>query len=76
MPIHIRMAEQIEVQVIVDGDGVKCVRIVGPSQEHASGHDLYFRIRDLIKAFDTAIQERFKEVKEKDERSNKEKFDA
>lgn len=70
------MRQVIEIQIILDTDGVKCVRIVGPTEGHASGHELYFRIQDLIKTFDTAIQERLKEATDKVKELSKEKLNA
>jgi hypothetical protein len=58
----------VEIQVVIDGEGVKCVRIVGPSEEHEPGHRLYFQLRDLIDNLDKAIQDRLK-GKEEDEKS-------
>lgn len=55
------MKANVEIQVVLDGEGVKCVRIIGSPEEHKEGHDLYFQVRDLIENFDKAVKERLKE---------------
>jgi hypothetical protein len=55
------MKEKVEVQIVLDNAGVKCVRIAGSPEEHRIGHDLYFMLRDLIDNFDKAIKERLQE---------------
>lgn len=44
--------------IVLDKDGINCVQIVGPIEAHAEGHDLYFKIRDLVQELDRQIQER------------------
>lgn len=46
--------------IVLDRDGINCVQIVGPAETHAEGHDLYFKIRDLIQDLDRQIQERLR----------------
>ena len=46
----------VEIQVVIDKGGVKCIRIVGPAESHESGHRLYFELQDLIVNLDEAIQ--------------------
>lgn len=58
------MLDKIEIQIAIDNKGVKCVRIVGPSEEHEPGHKLYLQLRDLIDNLDKAIQTRLKDKKE------------
>lgn len=54
----------VEIHIIVDKDGVNSIQIVGPTETHPNGHDLYLHIRDLVQDFDRAIQQRIKEGKE------------
>ncbi len=44
--------------IVLDRDGIECVQIVGPAETHSKGHDLYFKIRDLVEEFDRQIHER------------------
>ena len=55
------MGKKMELQIVLDPSGLKCVRVAGPPEEHKEGHDLYFKILDLVDEFDKAIQERLKE---------------
>jgi hypothetical protein len=55
------MENKIEVQIVLDTKGVKCVRIVGPSELHTEGSVMYLKIVDLIKNLDETIQRRLKE---------------
>ncbi len=48
------------VHIIIDESGVHSVQIVGPSETHPAGHDIYFQIRDLVLELDKKIQERLK----------------
>ncbi len=51
-----------ELHIIVNKEeGVSCVQIVGPTSTHPEGHELYFKIMDLVQSLDRAIQERIKE---------------
>ncbi|MGE5446515.1 MAG: hypothetical protein ACM3SR_18275 [Ignavibacteriales bacterium] len=53
-----------ELHIIVNQEeGISCVQIVGPIETHSEGHDLYFRIMDLVQDFDKAIQKRIEEYK-------------
>ena len=58
------MSSGIELQIVIDKKGVKCVRVVGPSEGHKLGHEMYFRLQDLIDNFDREIQKRLIEVLE------------
>jgi len=56
----------VELHVIISpADGVACVQIVGPTDTHPEGHDLYFRILDLVQEFDKKVQTRI--AKSRDE---------
>lgn len=65
------MLSKVEIQVVIDDRGVKCVRIVGPSEEHKAGHKVYFQLRDLIDNFDKAIQQRLRQGEENENQNNK-----
>ncbi len=55
------MSEEVEVPLILNSSGLKCVRVVGPSEKHIEGHRLYFLFLDLIKKFEMEVQERLQE---------------
>ncbi len=55
------MMPKVELHIVLDGDGVRSVQIIGPPEVHPEGHDLYFSIRDLILEFDKIIQKRFEQ---------------
>lgn len=57
------MAKEIELQVVLNANGVKCVRIIGPSEQHVKGNEMYLKIIDLVKNFDEAIRRRLNEGK-------------
>lgn len=57
------MPNKLEIQIVIDNEGVKCVRIVGSSEEHKTGHSLYIQLLDLIENFDKEIQKRLNEGK-------------
>lgn len=58
------MAKEIELQVVLNANGVKCVRIIGPSEQHVKGNEMYLKIIDLVKNFDEAIRRRLNPQKE------------
>ena len=58
------MRQKIELHIVLDRDGVRGVQIIGPSETHLEGHDIYFNIRDLVLEFDRAVQKRLKEKEE------------
>ncbi|MGE5445805.1 MAG: hypothetical protein ACM3SR_14625 [Ignavibacteriales bacterium] len=55
------MSPKVELHIVIDHDGIRGVQIIGPSETHLQGHDLYFNIRDLVLEFDMAVQKRLKE---------------
>lgn len=60
------MRQKAELHVVIDLDGVRSVQIIGPSEVHSEGHDLYFNIRDLVMEFDRAVQKRLREREEEE----------
>lgn len=50
--------KKAEIHIILDLEGVNCVQIVGPTEIHSEGHNLYMQIRDLVHEFDRAVKER------------------
>ena len=48
--------ETAQLHIIVDGEGLICVRIVGPPDSHKEIHDLYFRIKCFIEELDVKIK--------------------
>lgn len=58
------MKAQVELHIVVDREGVRGVQIIGPSDIHPEGHDLYFSIRDLVIQFDKSVQKRLREREE------------
>ncbi|MGE5446645.1 MAG: hypothetical protein ACM3SR_18935 [Ignavibacteriales bacterium] len=54
------MKTKVELHIVIDREGVRSVQIIGPSEVHPEGHDLYFQIRDLILELDRQLQERFR----------------
>ncbi len=55
------MSPNAELHIIVDKDGVRSVQIMGPTEVHPDGHDLYFKIRHLIPQLDQEIQRLLKD---------------
>lgn len=49
------MKEKVELHIIIDEDGVRGVQIIGPTEVHPEGHDMYFKIRGLISELDYKI---------------------
>lgn len=58
------MEQMVELHVVIGRHGVSSVQIIGPPESHHEGHDLYFRIRDLVQEFNKAILERIENDKE------------
>jgi hypothetical protein len=53
-----------ELHIVVNQEeGISCVQIVGPVENHPEGHNFYFKIMDLVQALDKAIQNRIEEYK-------------
>lgn len=50
------MKAGFELHIVIDKHGVRSVQIIGPSEVHPEGHDLYFKIRHLIPRLDEEIQ--------------------
>jgi len=48
----------IELQIILDLSGFRCVRIVGEDENQADGHKLYYKIFDLVLEFGSAVESR------------------
>lgn len=67
----IKMANTVEIQVIIDDKGIKCIRIVGSSEVHKAGHKMYFQLLDLIDNFDKAIQQRLRQGEENENPNNR-----
>jgi len=63
---RIEKRSNIEVQIVIDYEGVKFVRIVGSIEEHEAGHKMYFQLIDLIDNFDKAVRARLKENDDKE----------
>jgi hypothetical protein len=70
--VRIEKLSNVEIQIVIDNEGIKCVRILGSSEEHEAGHKMYFQLFDLIKNFDKAVQARLKE--KDDEKTGKERL--
>jgi len=47
-----------ELHIVIDNDGVKSVQIIGPPEIQSEGHNIYFKIRDLIPEFNKKILNR------------------
>jgi hypothetical protein len=50
------MKAKVELHIVIDKGGVRSVQIIGPSEVHSEGHDMYFKIRHLIPQLDMEIQ--------------------
>jgi hypothetical protein len=53
--------KKAEVHIILDLEGVNCVQIVGPTEVHPEGHNLYMLIRDLVQEFDKSVRDRLED---------------
>lgn len=53
----------IELRIVVDWDGVRTVQVVGDSELHHLGHDLYFLIQDLIVNFNQCVKSKIEKEK-------------
>lgn len=58
------MRQTVELHIVIDKEGMRGVQIIGPFETHPQGHDLYFKIRDLVRDFNKAIQKRLMQEKE------------
>lgn len=54
--------KKVELHIVIDKHGINCVQIVGLPETHPEGHDIYFKIRDLIHKWDSEIQDRLNEA--------------
>jgi len=52
------MRKNTEIHIVIDFEGIRCVQVVGDSNNHEVGHDLYFKIKDLITDWDSQVKER------------------
>lgn len=52
----------MEVHLVVTREGLLKIQIVGPTESHIEGHDLYFSIIDLVRDFEESIKRRFEEI--------------
>jgi hypothetical protein len=55
------MKSKVELHIVIDKDGIRSVQIMGPTEVHQEGHDLYFKIRHLIPQLDQEIQRLLKD---------------
>lgn len=60
------MKTSVELHIVLDSEGVSCVKIMGPPDTHNEHHELYLKIVDLVKEFDKIVQKRMKEVESND----------
>ena len=60
------MKHEFELHIIIDETGVQKVQIIGPSEAHPSGHDLYFKIRDLVSGLDEEIRKKLKQKEDEE----------
>ena len=56
------MRKNTEIHIVIDFEGIRCVQVVGDSNNHEAGHDLYFKIKDLITDWDSQVKERLQSV--------------
>jgi len=49
---------KVELHIVIDKHGINCVQIVGSVKKQDKGHNLYFKINDLIYTLDKDIQKR------------------
>lgn len=57
------MSTTVELHIVLDFAGVKCIRIVGPPDRHKEGHNIYLQIVDLVRAFDLEVKARLQKEK-------------
>jgi len=64
------MKTKPEVHIVVDGDGLRSIQIIGNHEAQILGHHLYLTIQNLLPNLDKKIQEALKKNKLGDFRAN------
>jgi len=64
------MKAKPEVHIVVDGDGLKSIQIIGTPEAQILGHHLYLTIQNLLPNLDKDIQKALKRNKIGDFRTN------
>ena len=52
---------KVELHLIIDSDGIDYIQLVGSAESHDEGQSLYYKLIDVIQAFDKNIQKKLNE---------------
>lgn len=47
--------------LVIDSDGIECIQIVGAAESHDGSQALYYKLLDVIQAFDKEIHKKLNE---------------